>query len=185
MKDDAFLTTLHEGDTIAVLLLLLERGDGVIMKDLAGVIPNYATRRARVDAMEEEGLVDVETTYSPQKFTHVRLTDRGRSVASSLATVNVFVAPGKADVLEKSICMKYAEPLLRLLRPSMELKQSEVLKTLPNYRTVVRTVAALEADGLLTVTPTETGYRTNVIRLTPLGKQVADVFEIVHRQITG
>lgn len=182
MLEDGYFTTMHEGDTIAILLKIREQDGKAIMKDITDIIKNYQTRRLRVDKMEDEGLINIITTYSPQKFTHLELTDKGKSVAGSLATINVFVAPGK-PLLEKSICMKYAETLLRLLRIPVEEKQSDIIKSLPYYRTLMKTMDALRDDKLITITPTTTSYKTNIIRLTDLGKQVAEVFDIIHHQI--
>jgi len=182
MLEDDFFTTMHEGDTIAVILRLRDLDNKAIMKDITDIIKNYQTRRIRVDMMEDEGLVNIITTYTPQKFTHIELTDKGKSVAGSLATINVFVAPGK-DLLDKAICKKYAETLLRLLRIPVEMKQSDIIKALPYFRTVTKTMAALEEDGLITITPVDKPYKTRNIRLTDLGKQIAEVFEIIHKQI--
>jgi len=182
MLEDDYFTTMHEGDTIAVILRLQDLDNKAIMKDITDLIKNYQTRRIRVDMMEDEGLINIITTYTPQKFTHLELTEKGKSIAGSLATINVFVAPGK-NITDKAICKKYAETLLRLLRIPVEMKQSDIIKALPYYRTLMKTMAALQEDGLITITPTQTSYKTNIIRLTDLGKQVAEVFNIIHKQI--
>lgn len=177
------LTCMADRGTAAMLLRLNAADGPLMMTDLADDSANYQTRRKKVDAMEDDGLVDIKTEFTPSKTVRIYLTAKGKGVAVSLATINAFVSPEK-PISEKSLNAKYAETILRTLRDGGgKLKQADVLKKVPNYRTVVTTLDLLKNDGLLTITPTTESYRTFWIELTPLGSQTAEVFEAIHRMI--
>lgn len=170
---------LSHGTTVAILLRLLESDGKAIMKDLSDIVSNYQTRQLRTAEMEEQGLIDIVTTYTPQKYTNIMLSEKGRSIATSISTIDLFISPHK-NYLDKGICRKYGETILRLMSNGNTFKLTDILREIPNPGSVNKTLAALEEDGLLTIRMSESGYRSKIIQLTDLGVRCGKVFIMVH-----
>ena len=84
---------------------------------------------------------------------------------------------------EKSIGMKYADPILRLLRGHEYLMQTDILRTIPIYRNVVKVLAALENDGLVRSELSKEKNKNIRYSLTGTGRQIADTFQLIYEKI--
>lgn len=172
-------SSLSHGTTVAILLRLLESGGQTIMKDLADIVSNYQTRHMRVSEMEEDGLIDIITTYTPQKFTNIKLTEKGKTIATTISTIDIFVAHDK-NYKDKGFCKKHGESILRLLSDGTPAKLSDIIREIPTPNSVNKALQSLEEDGLVEITLSTESYRTKYIQLTSLGMQCAKVFNMVH-----
>ena len=182
IRDDAFFTSISEKHTLALLLYLKDAASTVILKDLQHITNHTQTLRMRLDEMEEDGLVDIEITSGIHRTVNIILTDLGNEITLMLSMANSLVTPEK-DVKEKSIDMKYADPILRTLRGHTFLMQADILKVIPIYRNVVKVLGALEKDGLVRSELSKEKNKNIRYSLTQKGKQVADAFQFVYEKI--
>lgn len=182
MRDGDFFTSIGEGKTIALLLALKDAPGPLIMKDLLPIINHTQTLRSRLDRMASEGLADVAVVLESHKKVVVSLTDTGREAALLFSMANLSVSPGK-ELREKSLDMRHADPILRMLRGKEYVVQKEFVDVLHSYDTVVKVMSVMEADGLVSKADSREGGREIRYSLTPLGKQIADVFGTVFRKI--
>ena len=181
MREGDFFTVLSDRQTAALILALYEANKPVIMKDLQGVTNHTQTLRQRLDSMEAEGIVVLDTVYSPHKYVNVSLTDVGKEIALLVSMANTII-PG--DISGKSINMRYADPILRLLRGKEYVVQKDIKAVMPYYDSITKVLAKMEKEGLVTRTVSSESYREIRYALTPMGKQVADAFEMINDKLT-
>ena len=179
IRDDVFFTSISEKSTLALLLALKYFDRPVILKELQSITNHTQTLRTRLDEMEEDGLVDIEIVSEPRKNVVITLTDLGKEVSLLLSMADSIV---KSDN-EKSIGMKYADPILRLLRGHEYLMQTDILRTIPIYRNVVKVLTALENDGLVRSELSKEKNKNIRYSLTNTGKQIADTFQLIYEKI--
>ena len=175
IRDDAFFTSISEKHTLALLLYLKDAASTVILKDLQHITNHTQTLRMRLDEMEEDGLVDIEITGGIHRTVNIILTDLGNEIALMLSMANSLVTPEKD--------MKYADPILRVLRGHTFLMQADILKVIPIYRNVVKVLGALENDGLVRSELSKEKNKNIRYSLTQKGKQVADAFQFAYEKI--
>ena len=181
MREGDFFTVLSDRQTAALILALYEADKPVIMKDLQGVTNHTQTLRQRLDSMEAEGIVVLDTVYSPHKYVNVSLTDVGKEIALLVSMANTII-PG--DISGKSINMRYADPILRLLRGKEYVVQKDIKAVMPYYDSITKVLAKMEKEGLVTRSVSSESYREIRYALTPMGKQVADAFEMINDKLT-
>lgn len=163
------------------MILALKDGP-LIMKDLKHILTNSQTLRGRLDKMEGDGLIRVSISLDGHKFVVAELTELGKDVAMLFTMTNLLVSPGK-EVGEKSIDMKHFDTVVRLLRGKEYMVQREIVKNIKTFDTVIRVLDAMESDGLVVKEEAHEGVRQIRYSLTPLGEQIADVFESVHQKM--
>ena len=178
--DDSFFTSIGEGRTVSLILAL--KDGPLIMKDLKHILTNSQTLRGRLDRMEGDGLIRVSISLDGHKFVVAELTELGKDVAMLFTMTNLLVSPGK-EVGEKSIDMKHFDTVVRLLRGKEYMVQREIVKNIKTFDTVIRVLDAMESDGLVVKEEAHEGVRQIRYSLTPLGEQIADVFESVHQKM--
>ena len=178
--DDSFFTSIGEGRTVSLILAL--KDGPLIMKDLKHILTNSQTLRGRLDRMEGDGLIRVSISLDGHKFVVAELTELGKDVAMLFTMTNLLVSPGK-EVGEKSIDMKHFDTVIRLLRGKEYMVQREIVKNIKTFDTVIRVLDAMESDGLVVKEEAHEGVRQIRYSLTPLGEQIADVFESVHQKM--
>ena len=163
------------------MILALKDGP-LIMKDLKHILTNSQTLRGRLDRMEGDGLIRVSISLDGHKFVVAELTELGKDVAMLFTMTNLLVSPGK-EVGEKSIDMKHFDTVVRLLRGKEYMVQREIVKNIKTFDTVIRVLNAMESDGIVIKEEAHEGVRQIRYSLTPLGEQIADVFESVHQKM--
>ena len=182
MREGDFFTVLSDRHTAALILELYEADQPVIMKDLQGVTNHTQTLRQRLDSMEAEGIVVLDTIYSPHKSVNVSLTDVGKEIALLVSMANTII-PG--DISEKSINMRYADPIFRLLRGKEYVVQKDIKAVMPYYDSITKVLTKMAEEGLVIRTESDESYREIRYSLTPTGRQVADAFETIHKKIAS
>jgi DNA-binding HxlR family transcriptional regulator len=182
MREGEFFTVLSDRQTAALILALYEADKPVIMKDLQGVTNHTQTLRQRLDSMEAEGIVVLDIVYSPHKSVNVSLTDVGKEIALLVSMANTII-PG--DISEKSINMRYADPIFRLLRGKEYVVQKDIKAVMPYYDSITKVLAKMAEEGLVIRTESDESYREIRYSLTPTGRQVADAFETIHKKIAS
>ena len=166
------------------LLLALNGASGpLIIKDLLPVINHTQSLRSRIDRMESEGLVEVKLVLESHKKIEISLTETGKEAALLFSMANLSVSPGKS-IREKSLDLKHADPILRVLRGKEYAVQKEFVEVLHSYDVVVKVLKAMEDDGLVIKEDNRKGGREIRYSLTPLGRQIADVYQTVHGKIS-
>ena len=178
--DDSFFTSIGEGRTVSLILAL--KDGPLIMKDLKHILTNSQTLRGRLDRMEGDGLIKISISLDGHKYVVAELTELGKDVAMLFTMTNLLVSPGK-EVGEKSIDMKHFDTVVRLLRGKEYMVQREIVKNIKTFDTVIRVLDAMESDGLVVKEEAHEGVRQIRYSLTPLGEQIADVFESVHQKM--
>ena len=163
------------------MILALKDGP-LIMKDLKHILTNSQTLRGRLDRMEGDGLIKISISLDGHKFVVAELTELGKDVAMLFTMTNLLVSPGK-EVGEKSIDMKHFDTVVRLLRGKEYMVQGDIVKNIKTFDTVIRVLDAMESDGLVIKEEAHEGVRQIRYSLTPLGEQIADVFESVHQKM--
>lgn len=180
IRDDGYFTSLTEKGTFRVLLAL-NRADGPLMQaELAPVIVNNHTRHQLLDLMEADGLIDIEVRQKPHRTYYVSLTPLGKEIAVILEMADSTV-PGTEG--EKSIELKYADPVLRKLLEEKTVMQADLLKLVQTYRYMTRVTEALESDGFIKKESPEGKQRPLMYSLTPSGKRMAETFELIYSKI--
>ena len=163
------------------MILALKDGP-LIMKDLKHILTNSQTLRGRLDRMEGDGLIKISISLDGHKYVVAELTELGKDVAMLFTMTNLLVSPGK-DIRGKSIDMKHFDTVVRLLRGKECMVQMDIVKNIKTFDTVIRVLDAMESDGLLIKEEIHEGCRQIRYSLTPLGEQIADVFESVHQKM--
>lgn len=182
LKEREFFTSIGERWSLSILLALKDADRPIILKELSSVTGNPQSLRLRLDRMEEEGLIDMVIVLSPHKYVTISLTDNGKEVVSLLSQVDSMVAPERIT-REKSIDMRYADPILRMLLDREYIVQKEILEIIKSYSSVTKVLQALEDDGLVFHSLKEEWPKENRYSLTPLGRKVAEIYQSVFRII--
>lgn len=182
MKEEEFYTSVGERWTLSILLALKGADRPLILKDLAPVSGNIQSLRLRLDSMEEEGLIDMTVNLVGHKTVEISLTEVGKDVALLLSVANNLVSPEKS-IWEKSIDMRYADPILRMLRSREFMVQKEILSEIRSYASVTRVLQAMEDDGLVIHTVKEEWPKEDRYSLTTLGRQIAEIYQSVFEKI--
>ena len=183
MREGEFFTIMSDRHTAALVLALYDADKPVVMKDLQNITNHTQTLRQRLDRMEEDGIVDIEIVYDPHKFVKVSLNDTGKEVALLVSMMNSII-PGD-DVEEKSINMRYADPIMRMLRGKDYVVQKDIKAVMPYYSSITKVLGKMAEEGLVIKTESEEGYREIRYSLTSTGKQVADAFESIFKKIVA
>lgn len=179
MRQGDFFTVMSDRHTAALTLALYDRED-TVLKDLQSVTKHPQTLRQRLDQMEEEGIVNLETVYTTHKFVKISLTETGKEIALLLSMADT-VIPG--DIADKSINMRYADPILRVLRGKEYVIQKDIKAVMPYYNSFTRVLSQMEKEGLVDIGESTESYREVRYSLTPTGKRIADVFDSIYRKI--
>ncbi len=184
MRDDPFFSSVSENRTVSLLLALGSADRPLNLKEMQHITNHSQTLRSRVDSMEEDGLVDINIVFEPNKNVMVSLTDTGKDAYAVFSVIDGFVAPSKAT-RDKSIDMKYVDPILRMLLGKEYLFQADILEMIPIYRSVVKALDALEKDGLVKSRISTEGRKTVRYSLTDAGIRVAEAFRFVYGKIVS
>ncbi len=180
MRDSDFFTSMSDRNSAALILALYEAERPLIMKNLQSITNHTQTLRQRIDSMERDGIVKVENVYTVHKQVRIGLTDTGREIALLVSMANTII-PG--DISDKSINMRYADPILRMLRGKEYVVQKDIKDVVRSYDSTTKVLARMETEGLVTRTVSSESYREIRYSLTPMGKQVADAFETIYKKI--
>ena len=78
------LPSLNERYAKAIVIFLLEHPNGVMQKDLFHIVKNSATREKVLQALKEDGLVEISEQVVGRKKYNIKLTEKGRAVAEKL-----------------------------------------------------------------------------------------------------
>lgn len=181
MREGEFFTVMSDRHTAALILALYNADGPIVMKDLQKITNHTQTLRQRLDRMEEEGIVDIQITYEPHKFVKVSLNDAGKEIALLVSMMNSII-PGD-DIEDKSINMRYADPIMRMLRGKAYVVQKDIKAVMPYYESITKVLKRMEQEGLVTISESDEGYREIRYSLTPTGKQISDVFQIIFTKI--
>ncbi len=173
-----YFTVMSEARTVSCILALKGK-DNAKMKDLQHITNHSQTLKARLDEMEAEGIICIKTAYRPKTYL-ISLTDKGNDIALLLSIADTFI-PG--ELCNKSIDMKYADPLLRMLRGRDYVVQKEILTVIPVYASIKKVLSKMEEECLVTIEENTDSHREVRYSLTPVGKKIADVFEAIHTKI--
>lgn len=182
MKEGEFYTSVGERWTLSIILALRRAGRPLILKDLSPVSGNTQSLRLRLDSMEEEGLIDMAVMLVGHKTVAISLTETGRDVALLLSVADNLVSPGK-KAYEKSLDMRYADPILRMLRGKEFMVQKDILNEIRSYASVTRVLRAMEDDGLVVHSVKDEWPKEDRYSLTTLGSQIADIYQAVWEKI--
>lgn len=182
MKEGEFFTSIGERWSLSILLVLKDADRPIILKELSSITGNPQSLRLRLDRMEEEGLIDMVVVSSPHKYVTVTLTDTGKEVASLLSKADSMTAPDK-KTRDKSIDLRYSDPILRLLLNREYMVQKDILGTIKSYSSVTKVLQAMEDDGLVIHSLKEEWPKENRYSLTSLGKEVAEIYQSVFLMI--
>ena len=182
MRDGSFCTSISEGRTIAIMLALYDSDKPLIMKDLLPIINHTQTLRARLDDMEEEGLVNLLIVREGHKHVDVWLTDMGKDAALMFSMADMLVSP-ECDLSGKSLDLKHADAILRMMNGKEFVVQKDILAMIHSHEAVTKVLSSMEEDGLITRTDNRLGGREIRYSLTPLGQTIARVYERVYQKI--
>ena len=177
---EGFFTSVGEGRTLALLFAL--KDSPTALKDLKSIIPNAQTLKMRLERMEREGLVSLTVTRDGHKQVIAGLTDAGKHAAVMFSTVDMLVSPGKG-LEEKSIDMKHFDTVLRMLYGKEYMAQKDIREVLETYYTAIRVLEKMESEGIVSREEVSKGKREIRYSLTPLGKQIAEVYQNVFSKI--
>ena len=176
--DGNFFTVMSEARTVSCILALKGK-ENPKMKDLQHITNHSQTLKARLDEMEAEGIICIKTVYRPKTYL-ISLTDKGNDIALLLSIADTII-PGELST--KSIDLKYADPLLRMLRGRDYVVQKEILTVIPVFASIKKVLSKMEEEGLVTIEENTDSHREVRYSLTPVGKKIADVFEAIHTKI--
>ena len=174
MDAEAFRTSLTESGSVAVILELFDAGRKMSLSDLGGQVANYQSLRRRLALFEEDGLVDISLEMKPRKVVYVSLTPKGRKVGDRLDRVRKALPPG--DISNKSVCLKYAVPVIAMLYRYGPLKHNDFLQIYKSYIPLVKKLfPALEEEGIVKQWSKENGYHSHMLDLTDDGKVIGEL----------
>lgn len=178
------LTVLSNGNSIVLLSALNESNEPMSLDDMREHVPNGAACLRFMDDAEADGLVDIQIIKTPRRMYAVTLTEFGRSIASNLLPAAELVAPGK-PLREKSIAQDYADVMLMTFRKGTVQNKNSLLELVPSWRTITNLIDALEGDGLLESTLSFEYKKHWEYNLTPLGKVLANSFQMATDMIVA
>ncbi len=178
------LTVLSNGNSIVLLSALYESKEPMSLDDMREHVRNGAACLRFMDDAEVDGLVDIRIIKTPRRMYAVTLTDLGREIASFLLPATELVAPGE-PLKEKSIALDYADVLLMTLRKGTVLNKNSLMELIPSWRTMTNLMDALENDGLVESTLSFEYKKHWEYNLTPLGKVVANSFQMANDMIVA
>ncbi len=152
------------------LILALRGGGADAIKTLLPLVPNHAVLRGMLGTMEEEGLIELEVSAAPRKTVSVSLTPLGEKVADLARDADLMVYRGDPDAVKGLDARRAPDVLIMLLDGPANLV--EIMTVARSHSTATKALAALEADGLVTVERGrgKDGFR---VALTPLGARAA------------
>ena len=154
------------------------------LDDMRKHIINGAACLNFMDAAEADGLIDVSIQKHPHRTYQVELTDLGREIVSFLLPALELVAPGK-PLKNRSVAKNYADPVLRSLHANGVMIQSDLQEIMSSWRTLKSLLDSLEEDGLIESEISFEGKKHWNYRLTPLGKIIANAYQLAHRMIVN
>lgn len=181
LRNGEYLTSIGERWSVTIIKTIKDANKPIIKKDLYAISSNSQTLRDRLCRMEEEGLIDMTVYLKGHKKIIIELTPLGNEVAVMLSMVDASVSPHKRTE-DKSIDMKYAETVLRIIRRNGTVRMKDIMKIIPSFNSLKTLLAALCEDGLLLCTENEKRTR-KTYSLTDLGKNVADVYQTIWEKI--
>lgn len=173
---------MGERGTFSILLTLRDSDKPLIIKDLNPIIANNQTLRRRLDSMEEEGLIDLIVVLINHKAYTVSLTNTGKDVALLLNIANNLVSPEK-KTMEKSLDMRHADSVLRILRGKKYVVQKDILEEIKSYTSIKDVLDSMVRDGLVRHTLKTEWPREDRYSLTVLGEQIAEIYQAVWEKI--
>lgn len=176
-------TVLSIGNSVVLLSALNESEGPMSLDDMRKHVINGAACLAFMDAAEADGLVDIRIQKYPHRTYQVELTDFGREIISFLLPALDLVAP-KKPLKDRCVARNYADPVLRTIRANGVVIQSDMLDIISSWRTLKVLLDALEEDGLIESEISYEGKKHWNYRLTPLGKVVANAYQLAFQMIT-
>ena len=180
MREGDFFTIMSDRHTAALVLYLYEADAPLMMKSLQQITNHTQTLRQRLDSMEEQGIVSIDVVYSPHKIVNVSLTETGKEIALLLSMANTII-PG--EISDKSINMRYADPVLRMMKGKEYVVQKDIMSVMPYYASIIKVLERMEGEGLVARTESEESYREIRYSLTPVGRQISDVCQNIYSKI--
>lgn len=177
IREDPYFTTISEKGAVP-LILALGRSDRPLMKSELPCLGDFALERV-LGMGVRDGLLTIEIVPRPRRTYLIGLTGTGMEVESLLSEIDDTVSPGVGSC-RKSVAMRYADPVLRRMHADGWLIQSDLLKIVDSYRSLIRVMKALEDDGL---TVSEEDGRNVRYGLTALGVFASERLMKVYRLI--
>lgn len=173
-------TSLGRKGTASILAAIKAKGGRpAIIKDLLG-INNHAQIRNGLRAMEEDGLIELSVGLAEHKTIQIRLTPLGEEAANALELMERFIYGGPTE--DSCLDMRYCSTLLLRIKALGHATQNEVLAAVPSYKTVVKTLAALDEGGLVAIERNPDNGRLT-ITLTTLGETCAGIYTMLEDKI--
>ena len=104
--------------------------------------------RKRLDEMEKGGIVRIIVNRDYHLTVNVSLTELGKEISSILLKMNKIIDNGKS-IKEKSIDMKYTDPICRILLENGTMVQKDIIDNVGSFRVVVKVLELMVDEGLL------------------------------------
>lgn len=173
-------TSIDKGRTISLLFRLY--GEECMFKDLLTIITNYATLQARMSMLRQEGLVCMEKIVGNYDRYSITLSVKGREVAELYLRADRMVRPS-VDISEKSLDLRHADLVLRMLREHDYLLQQDLISVVHCHPLIVNLTDLMIADGLLDFARTDERCIQYRYSLTGLGRDVAEIYYQAYNRI--
>ncbi len=180
MRCGEFITVMSDKNTVA-LILAIYNSDNAKMTDFLPAINHSQTLRQRLDQLGECGIITSKIVTVPARHIRITLTDKGKDIALLLSVADSFI-PG--ELSEKSINLRYGDPVLRFMRGKEYVVQKEILSVMPYYASILKVLSRMEEEGLVSVEENTDSHREMRYSLTLLGKRIADIFEAIYEKIS-
>ena len=102
-----------------------------------------------------------------------------------LDSIRKILPPG--DISDSALSLKYAAPVIVMLYRMGPLKHSDILEVIPSYGPLVKKLfPALEETGIVRQWTKESGYRSHMIELDGIGKEIGPLmnkaFELIKKK---
>ena len=178
MDAEAFATSFTDKETVALFLSLYDAGKKQKLTELLTEVSNYTSLRKRIALFEEDGLVTISLVPKPRKNVMVGLTPKGRKVGSLLDQIRKILPPG--DISNSSVNLKFAVPVIVMLYRFGPMQLNDFLQVYKSYNLLVKKLfPALEEDGIVRCWTKEDGYRSHMVELTGIGKDIGPLMNEV------
>ena len=175
-------TVLSMGSAAVLLEALYESEKPLTLDDMRTRVINGRACLDFMEAAEADGLIDIEIQKYPHRKYQVEMTDFGREIASFILPAFDLVAPDK-PLKKRSVSRNYADPILRTIRVNGTVVQKDLMAVISSWRTLKDLLDALEDDGLIESEMSLKWKKHWLYRLTPLGKVVANAYQLAYQTI--
>lgn len=182
MVDEAYASPLAEAGVVALLMRLSDNGR-VMQDDLKEIIPNFDTRKKRIAELIRSDLVIETVEACPKKTIYLELSEKGKRIARILSPI-MNLSETDVHVKDRTLCMKYAVPVIRMINHRGRIKVTEILGQLPYYTPIKKyLLPAMNDNGIASVFKEDFGHKAEVVELTTIGKMMALGLDEVHKII--